>query len=209
MKPLSPTDAMFLWAEHRRQPMHVAGLQLFTPPEGAGPEFVARLLETFRKHVRATPPFNRRVAFHFGHWFWEDDDEFELDYHLRHSALPRPGRVRELLALVSRLHGTLMDRSRPLWEMHLIEGLADGRIALYAKVHHALFDGIAAVRMMEALLAEDPSEERPPMWAQEPRKRDRTRESGAVAADAQSAVAADAPVAADAAGGIGRSVREL
>ncbi|HUJ57910.1 MAG TPA: wax ester/triacylglycerol synthase family O-acyltransferase [Kofleriaceae bacterium] len=167
MKPLSPTDAMFLWLEGRRQPMHVAGMQLYTPPDGAPDDFVRRLVEAWREHIHARQPFDERVRFRLGHWFWEEDSEFELDYHLRHSALPRPGRVRELLALVSRLHGTLMDRTRPLWECNVIEGLADGRVALYVKIHHAMMDGIGAMRLMQNLLSADPTEKRPPLWAQD------------------------------------------
>jgi len=170
MKPLSPMDAMFLWMEHRRQPMHVGGLQLYTPPPGAGPDFVHELVESFRKHTEARAPFNLRPVFKLGHWFWEEDDEFELDWHLRHSALPRPGRIRELLALVSRLHGVLMDRSRPLWEMNIIEGLADGRVAVYVKLHHALFDGVAATKMLASTLSADPKDMRPPAWAQATRR---------------------------------------
>lgn len=166
MKPLSPTDAMFLWLEGRRQPMHVGALQLYTPPAGAGPDFVQRLVESWREHTTAQPPFDVRPRFRLGHWFWEADRDFEIEYHLRHSALPRPGRVRELLSLVSRLHGTLMDRTRPLWEIHLIEGLADGRLALYAKIHHALIDGVAAMKLMQTCLSSDPLDRRPPMWAQ-------------------------------------------
>ena len=167
MKPLSPTDAMFLWLEGRRQPMHVAGLHLYTPPPGADEDFVRRLVESWRDYPSARSPFDERVKFRLGHWFWEQDTEFEIDYHLRHSALPRPGRIRELLALVSRLHGVLMDRTRPLWEMNLIEGLADGRVAMYTKVHHAMFDGIAAMRLLQAALADNPNDQRPPLWAQE------------------------------------------
>jgi diacylglycerol O-acyltransferase len=167
MKPLSPTDAMFLWLEGRRQPMHVAGLHLYTPPPGADEDFVRRLVESWRDYPSARSPFDERVKFRLGHWFWEQDTEFELDYHLRHSALPRPGRVRELLSLVSRLHGVLMDRTRPLWEVNLIEGLSDGRVAMYTKVHHAMFDGVAAMRLLSAILAENPNDQRPPLWAQE------------------------------------------
>ena len=167
MKPLSPTDAMFLWLEGRRQPMHVGGLQLYTPPPGAGPDFVRKVVEAWREYPHPRPPFDERAVFKLGHWFWEQDHDFELDYHLRHSALPRPGRIRELLALVSRLHGTLVDRTRPLWELHLIEGLADGRVAMYAKVHHAMMDGVAAMRLMQAVLAHSPDEHKPPLWAQD------------------------------------------
>jgi diacylglycerol O-acyltransferase len=187
MKPLSPTDVMFLWLEGRRQPMHVGGLQLYTPPEGAGDDFVYNLVESWREHPHAQRPFDQRPHFRLGHWFWEEDTEFELDYHLRHSALPRPGRIRELLSLVSRLHGTLMDRTRPLWEIHVIEGLADKRVAMYAKVHHAMFDGVAAMRMMQAVLSEDPREQRPPLWAQERRRR--APPSGAEAETAEPAAA--------------------
>jgi diacylglycerol O-acyltransferase len=177
--PLGPTDAMFLWGERRHQPMHVAGLQLFTPPAGAGPDFAGELVASLRGHAQAVPPFNQRARFRFGHWFWEEDRDFDIHYHVRHSALPRPGRVRELLSLVSRLHGSLMDRSRPLWELHVIEGLADGRIAFYAKVHHAMFDGVGAVRAMQAAFTETPEEQRPPIWAIEPPRR---RASGASSA---------------------------
>ncbi len=146
--------------------MHVASLLLCSLPDGAGPDFIQNQLDSYRRSTDAVAPFDQRAEFHLGHWFWETDREFELDYHLRHSALPRPGRIRELLALVSRLHGTLMDRSRPLWECNVIEGLADGRVALYIKVHHAMFDGVAAARLMESVLAETAADTRPPFWAQ-------------------------------------------
>jgi diacylglycerol O-acyltransferase len=156
---------MFLWLEGRRQPMHVGGLQLYTPPAGAGPDFVQKLVESWRESPHAQPPFDERVKFRLGHWFWEVDAEFELDYHFRHSALPRPGRIRELLSLVSRLHGTLMDRTRPLWECNVIEGLADGRVALYVKIHHAMMDGVAAMKLLQRTLSPNPDAEEPPLWA--------------------------------------------
>ncbi len=90
---------MFLWVERRHQPMHVAALQLYTPPPGAGKDVVREFVESARRHGGARPPFNQIARFRLGHWFWEEDPDFELDYHLRHSALPRPGRIRELLAL--------------------------------------------------------------------------------------------------------------
>ncbi len=138
MKPLSPTDSMFLWMETRSQPMHVAGLNLYTPPPGAGPDYLRRLVEGWRQHLQAAPPFNQRPMLKLGRWYWEEDTDFELDYHLRHVALPQPGCIRELLALVSRVHGNLLDRNRPLWEAYVIEGLPGGRFATYTKVHHAL-----------------------------------------------------------------------
>ena len=166
MTTLSPTDSAFLWMETRSQPMHVAGLNLYTPPQGAGPEFVARLLQQWGQHLKALPPFNQRPVLRMGLWHWEDDKEFELDYHLRHVALPHPGRIRELLVMVSRLHGNLMDRNRPLWEAYVIEGLPGGRFATYIKIHHALVDGASGARMMADGLSRDATEQKPPLWAQ-------------------------------------------
>ena len=134
MNALSPTDSAFLWMETRNQPMHVAGLNIFTPPPGAGPHFIAELLADWGKYLVARPPFNQRPVLRMGLWYWEDDEHFELDYHLRHVALPQPGRIRELLAMVSRLHGNLMDRNRPLWEIYVIEGLPGGRFGLIAQL---------------------------------------------------------------------------
>ncbi|MBK7508080.1 MAG: hypothetical protein IPI16_07945 [Comamonadaceae bacterium] len=142
MKVLSPTDSAFLWMETRNQPMHVAGLNIYSPPPGAGPHFVSQLLAGWGRHLSALPPFNQRPVLRRGLWYWEDDTEFELDYHLRHLALPHPGRIRELLAMISRLHGNLLDRNRPLWEAYVIEGLPQGRFATYTKIHHALVDGV-------------------------------------------------------------------
>ncbi len=165
MQALSPTDSAFLWMETRNQPMHVAGLNLYTPPKGAGPEFVGELLAEWGKHLKALPPFNQRPVLRMGLWHWEEDKECELDYHLRHLALPQPGRIRELLAMVSRLHGNLMDRNRPLWECYVIEGLPGGRFATYIKIHHALIDGVTGARMMADGLSLTPKEHKPPLWA--------------------------------------------
>ncbi len=166
MQALSPTDSAFLWMETRNQPMHVAGLNIYTPPAGSGADFVAKLLEQWGSEVAAQPPFNLRPALRMGLWHWEEDKEFELDYHLRHLALPYPGRIRELLVMVSRLHANLMDRNRPLWEAYVIEGLPDGRFATYIKMHHALVDGVTGARMMANGLSRSPTEQKPPLWAQ-------------------------------------------
>ncbi len=174
MKALSPSDAMFLFGENRRQPMHVAGLQLYSLPKDAPPDFVGKMVEQMRAHPEPQPPYNLRPVFR-GTWFWQEDAQFDLDHHLRHLSLPKPGRIRELLAMVSRLHGSLMDRSRPLWETNVIEGLQDGRIAMFSKVHHAMFDGVSATREARKALSEDPSErDMPPPWARPRAKRDRT-----------------------------------
>ena len=171
MKSLSPTDALFLMIEQRRQPMHVAGLHIYAPPIGAGKDFVKNLVDSWRKHLHAVEPFNLKPVSQHGVWHWEVDTEFDLDNHFFHLALPWPGRVRELLAQVSQLHGALLDRSGPLWEMYVIEGLADGRFALYVKIHHALIDGVAGTKLILSSLSQNAEEMKLPIWAQEQPKR--------------------------------------
>jgi len=165
MQALSPTDSAFLWMETRNQPMHVAGLSIYTPPPGSGPDYVSKLLAEWGKYPQAVAPFNLRPVLRMGLWYWEEDTEFELDYHLRHLALPQPGRIRELLAMVSRLHGNLLDRNRPLWETYVIEGLPGGRFATYSKIHHALVDGVTGARMAANAMCLSATEHKPPTWA--------------------------------------------
>ncbi|MGW5453631.1 WS/DGAT/MGAT family O-acyltransferase [Nocardia sp. NPDC003979] len=155
---IAPLDALFLLAESREHPMHVGSLQLFEPPEDAGPDYLRELRETLLADNSVRPTFSRRPATWLGapQLAWTEDDEVDLDYHLQHSALPAPGGMDQLLDHVSTLHSALLDRHRPMWEMHFIEGLADGRFALYAKMHHALIDGVSAQRIMQRTLTTDP-----------------------------------------------------
>jgi len=165
---MPPTDSMFLLVESREHPMHVGGLQLFEPPEGSGPEFVRELLDAFRSHD-VSPLFRKRPAEPVGtrgNTWWKVDDSLDTEYHVRHSAVPQPGRIRELLQLTSRWHGSLLDRHRPLWEAHVVEGLADGRIAVYTKIHHSMVDGVSALRLMQRSLSVDPdARDCVPPWA--------------------------------------------
>jgi WS/DGAT/MGAT family acyltransferase len=106
------------------------------------------------------PLFARRVrnrVADLGYWSWEQDDDIDLEYDVRLSALPRPGRIRDLFELTSRLHGTLLDRHRPLWEMQLIDGVEDRRFAIYNKIHHSMVDGVTALRWMQDTLTTDPT----------------------------------------------------
>ena len=158
---IDPPSLAFLLAENRNQPMHVAGLQLFETPEGAAPEYARELFESALAVEEIAPLFlkrPRRSIGTLGQWVWAEDRAFDIEHHVRHNALPQPGRVRELLELVSRLHSTMLARERPLWECHIIEGLADGRLALYTKLHHALVDGVSAMRLMQSVLSTDPDE---------------------------------------------------
>jgi WS/DGAT/MGAT family acyltransferase len=157
---MSPIDSVFLLTESREHPMHVGGLQLFQPPEGAGPEFVREAYDALVTDRDFQPTFRKRPAWVLGGlanlaWAYDDADDVDIDYHLRRSALPSPGRVRELLELTSRLHSTLLDRHRPLWEAHFVEGLNDGRFALYSKFHHSLIDGVSALKLMQRTLSTD------------------------------------------------------
>jgi len=161
MQLISPVDSMFLLAESREHPMHVAGLQLFEPPKGAGPEYLRDIYQNLIAREDVAPTFRKHPAELLGgiaNLTWAFDRDIDLEYHLRRSALPTPGRVRELLELTSRMHGTLLDRHRPLWESHLVEGLNDGRFAVYTKIHHALVDGVSAMNMMRRSLATDPQD---------------------------------------------------
>jgi diacylglycerol O-acyltransferase len=169
MKPLSPVDQLFLFIERRQQPMHVAGLQLFSFPEGAGDDYVQGVGEFMRQFDQPEPPFDVHLVTRLGLRHWDEDDQFDIDHHFRHEALPRPGRIRELLARVSAEHSNLLHRDRPLWQVHLIEGLTNRRFALYTKVHHALLDGTAAMRLAARALSTDADKrELPPIWATPP-----------------------------------------
>jgi diacylglycerol O-acyltransferase len=158
---MSPLDAAFLIPETREQPMHVGSLQLYQKPEGADRNYLADVYQQFVATDEIAPLFRKRAHRSWstlGQWTWQEDHEIDLEHHVRHSALPRPGRIRELLALASRLHSTLLDRQRPMWEMHLIEGLQDGRFAIYFKVHHALMDGVSGLRLLQTVLSTDPDD---------------------------------------------------
>lgn len=164
---IAPMDLNWLVLERTESPAHVACLAECTPPDGAPSTFVADLVAGWRAHATFAKPFNRRPRLlPVPTWDVLRDDEVDLDYHFRHSALPAPGGERELGILVSRLHSHPLDRRRPLWELHIIEGLGDGRFAMYLKVHHSLMDGVAGIRMLgRALSADSLERDHPPIWA--------------------------------------------
>jgi WS/DGAT/MGAT family acyltransferase len=173
---------MFLIPESREQPMHVGSLQLFDLPEGADRSLIRENYEGLLAATEVAPLFRRhphRSLTTLGQWSWADDDDVDLEHHVRHSALPEPGRVRELLALTSRLHGSLLDRQRPLWEMHVIEGLEGNRFAVYTKLHHAVMDGVSGLRLLQRTLstsADDRSTKA--FWSPKPRRSDKSGSSG-------------------------------
>jgi diacylglycerol O-acyltransferase len=172
---MSPFDAGFLLIESRTQPMHVGGLQVFELPDGAGDDWLTEMYQDMVSNDDIAPLFRQRATRSLttgGLWAWTTDADVDLEHHVRHSALARPGRVRELLALVSRLHAMPLDRRRPLWEFYLIEGLENRRFAIYSKLHHSLLDGVSALKLLERSLTDDPDDTTtPPPWAKRRGKR--------------------------------------
>jgi len=147
---LSSTDASFLHQEGRSSHMHIGGVLVF---EGPVPAF-----DAFADHVRGrlhlVPRYRQKLAvppLQAGRPLWVDDADFNLDYHLRHTALPAPGGEQQLLALVARIASQQLDRSKPLWETWLVDGLQGGRFALISKAHHALVDGVSGVDLASVL----------------------------------------------------------
>lgn len=166
MKRLSMVDDMFLRFESRRMPLHIGMLLLLEPPDDAPEDFAAQLADKLKQSTRTAPPFNRRLVRRRGLHYWEEDEEFDLAHHFAHTALPKPGRIRELLAMISRVHCAHIDRAYPLWRVYFIEGLEDGRFAVYMKVHHSVTDGVAGMRMLMDAMSNDreASTRLPPMW---------------------------------------------
>lgn len=160
MSRISITDYAFLLTETADSPRHVGSLQIFRPPQDYAGDFVGDLIDELRRH-KVAPPFNQRLKVTLtGMPQWIPDRNFDLDYHVRRSALPAPGSRRQLADLASRLHSFMLDREHPLWELHFVEGLDDGCFALYTKIHHAYCDGATLVRMALGSLnveAGDPS----------------------------------------------------
>lgn len=168
MRPLHPIDFIFLSLEKRQQPMHVGGLFLFQIPENAPAGFIQNLVADIRNSKSIPiPPFNNKL----NGLFWDEDEEFDLDHHFRHIALPQPGRILELLTYISQEHSSLIDRAKPLWTCHIIEGIEGNRFAMYFKIHHAMVDGIAGMRLVEKSLSQDPNAKSivPPWCVEGPR----------------------------------------
>ena len=168
---LQALDVSFLYLEGPTTPMHVGGLAVFSPPaDGFDYEKFADLVEhrialvpRYRQKIKAVPG-------HLANPVWVDDNEFDLGYHVRRSALPRPGSDEQLRELVARVQSRPLDRNRPLWEMYLVEGLADGRFAVIQKTHYALVDGVNAVDIGQVILDSTPTPRELPedLWMPEP-----------------------------------------
>lgn len=150
---LDPLDVSFLYRENPTTPMHVGNLAVFAPPEGGFDH--DRLVRLIRNRIAFVPRYRQRVRHVPGRVarpVWVDDEHFDVSYHVRRSALPRPGTIHQLRDLVARIFSRPLDLQRPLWEMYLIEGLAEGRFAILTKSHSAMIDGMAAVDIGQVIL---------------------------------------------------------
>ena len=164
---LSPLDVSFLYLEEATTPMHVGSVSLFEiPAEGFDHE---RLVALIRERIPLVPRFRQRIRWVPGHLanpVWADDETFDVTYHVRRSALPRPGTDEQLRELVARVQSRRLDRDRPLWEMYLVEGLQDNRFAVITKTHHAMVDGLSAVDIGQVILdvTPEPRDSPPDTW---------------------------------------------
>jgi diacylglycerol O-acyltransferase len=172
---LNPFDAAWILTESRAAPNHVGGLLQFRLPDRAPRDFLRRMMADFRTHRGIFPPWNRRLKGPLSRSpipTWIEDDEIDLEYHVRHAALPWPGGERELGELVGRLHSTPVDLMRPPWECTIIEGLEGQRFALYVKMHHSLIDGVSGMKMLQRSMSTDRQKSLtlPPFWAPMPER---------------------------------------
>ncbi|SDJ72494.1 acyltransferase, WS/DGAT/MGAT [Ferrimonas sediminum] len=153
MASLSLSELVFLLFESDSTPLHVSGLMLFRPPVDQ-PDFATTLHQQMVHAGPVAPPFDRVITSNrFGLPKWRNAEEVELGYHVRLSKLPKPGDNDQLLELAARIHSYCLDRSRPLWELWIIDGLASGEVAIVVKFHHALTDGMRAVQLLERSFA--------------------------------------------------------
>jgi WS/DGAT/MGAT family acyltransferase len=161
MKRLSFVDALFLYMETPETPMHIASVTIFKPVSPRD-DFFARFREHIAARLDLLPSYRRRLEptpLGIDHPAWVIEDKLDLDFHIRHETLPKPGGMEELRALIGQLHAVALDRSRPLWEYHFIEGLEGGAFAVYSKVHHSAMDGLAGMATLGVIFDFAPSAE--------------------------------------------------
>jgi WS/DGAT/MGAT family acyltransferase len=175
-KQLSGLDATFLYLESPEMPMHVGSLCLYELPAGFKGDFAARLRAHIKKRMHLAPLFSNRLhfpPFDIGHPVWLHDPKVDLQYHIRRVTLRKPGTLRQLEDACAREHERLLDRSRPLWEFVVFDGLKSGQVGFYSKIHHAALDGKGGTVLANAVLDMTPEpREVPPPDARKPRRTD-------------------------------------
>jgi WS/DGAT/MGAT family acyltransferase len=177
MRQLTSLDAQFLAVESARTYGHVGGLAVYDPATAPGGELTAKdICRLVGERLHLLPPFTWKlvnVPFGLDLPYWIEDPDFDLDFHIRESAVPPPGDDRRLGETVARIFARPLDRNRPLWELYLIQGLSEGRVALLTKVHHSVVDGVSGNEILATLL--DPSPEGrdvpPPPKARRPERK--------------------------------------
>jgi diacylglycerol O-acyltransferase / wax synthase len=174
MEPLSVLDASFLYMEKPSVHMHVAGMAVLDPRTRPDGRLTAdHLAALIRDRIHLVPRFRQKVLvppLGLGRPMWVDDDDFDVEFHLRRAALPAPGGRRELADFVQRVHSRPLDRTKPLWEMYFVEGLEDGYVGVLFKSHHAMIDGVSGMDLATVLVdfAPEPQEIQARPWTPEP-----------------------------------------
>ena len=154
MQRLSGLDASFLYLETPSLHMHVSMAAVFDPSTVPGGYSFAKVRDLVSERLVQVPVFRRRlveVPFRLGHPYWVDDPSFDIDYHIRRAALPAPGGMDELTDFVGDVCSRQLDRTKPLWEMYIVEGLEGGNIAVVTKIHHCTIDGVSGAELMGEL----------------------------------------------------------
>jgi diacylglycerol O-acyltransferase / wax synthase len=154
MEWMSPIDSSFLHIENETTPMHIGGVSIFAGP----PPPISDLRAMVAGKLALVPRYRQKVRFvplAAGPPIWVDDPHFSLDYHLRHTAVPRPGSEAQLRQMAARVFSQALDRNKPLWELWMVEGLGDRRWALLSKVHHCMVDGVAATDLMSVMFSDE------------------------------------------------------
>jgi len=154
LQQLTDQDAIFLYGETDETPAHVGGLSLVDLPDGYRGDFYADYKATIASRIALVPFLQTRVArvpLDLDRPFWVEDEHIDLDHHVRRATVPPPGTMAELEALVARLHQQPLDRTRPLWEFTVIDGLASSQLAIYTKMHHAAMDGAASQQLITTM----------------------------------------------------------
>jgi diacylglycerol O-acyltransferase len=176
MRQLSATDALFLQLEKPHVPFHIGILQIYQSLDGRAAPSLEEVLSDLQNRLHLSESFRQKLVtawFGLDFPYWIEDPDFDLEYHVRHVALPRPGNWTQLSALVARLHARMLDRARPLWEITVIEGLdaiediPAGSFAVYFKIHHAAIDGVAGAELLSAIHTtqpEEPTSPAPQAW---------------------------------------------
>src|SRR5437763_13652165 len=170
MQRLSGLDASFLYLETSSQVLHVCGLLVLDGSTVPGGYSFAKLYEKLDARVREIPAFRRKLhnpLWNLSHPVWVEDDDFDLDHHVHRIGVPAPGDRAELAELCAHIAGQQLDRAHPLWQLYVIEGLADGQVAVLLKMHHASVDGVSGASLITYLAGLEP--DAPPPEIEEPR----------------------------------------